>query len=64
MVSGNMNGRLLRTGLSVFAALLLSSAAFAEDAAGGGDDVVLHAVDPVVETGGDPVAGRDDAGDD
>ena len=48
MVSGNLNGRILRAGLSVFAALLVSTTAFAQEATDGSEDVVMY---PVLDGG-------------
>lgn len=56
MVPSDLKRLALRTGLSFAAALMLSTAAFAQDATSG-DEVVLNAVDPVVEI--DPIFAED-----
>lgn len=50
MTNGVLKTHLLRTGLSVVAALLLSSAAMAQDVVATDDAAVSYAVDPAVET--------------
>ncbi len=65
MATGDLNRMILRAGLSVVAALLLSSAGFAQDASGDGRTATVDlstvdpapvdiAIDPVVTDGGDP----------
>ena len=65
MATGDLNRMILRAGLSVVAALLLSSVGIAQDASGDGRTVTVDlstvdpvpvdiAIDPVVTDGGDP----------
>lgn len=63
MVNGVLKTQLLRTGLSVVAALLLSSAAMAEDVVAAEDAAVTYAVDPVIEDDGFVPGDEGDAGD-
>ncbi len=60
MVNGSVNKQLLRIGLSVVAALLLSSATFAQDAVGSDDELVLNPVDLAIDAGGE--TGGEDPG--
>jgi len=46
MIFGNLHGLILRTGLSVVAALMLSTAAMAQDSGDATDEIVLIAIDP------------------
>ena len=46
MVTGTMNRRILRAGLSVMAAMLLSAPAYAQDT---GEGVVVHVIEPVFD---------------
>ena len=63
MFSGILNGQLLRGGLSLVAALLLTSAAIAQDVAVG-EEGVMYAVDPIFVIDPMPVIEDDQGTDD